>query len=123
MSAADPEFLRLLKKDIDYFERAVERFEELVPRVSAPIQDQWRLRPQCGGTLPWSLKFFWTRRRSARVSPRPQGGTKAEKTTETRSTPIRRHTSSPGFSFSLPSRRPIFGPTDLLRSISWAQQI
>ena len=44
MSAADPEFLRLLKKDIDYFERAVERFEELVPRVSAPIQDQWRLQ-------------------------------------------------------------------------------
>ena len=44
MSAADTEFLRLLKKDIDYFECAVERFEELVPRVSAPIQDQWRLQ-------------------------------------------------------------------------------
>jgi hypothetical protein len=44
MSAADTEFLRLLKKDIDYFERAIERFEELVPRVSAPIQDQWRLQ-------------------------------------------------------------------------------
>src|SRR6267143_4615947 len=44
MSTADTEFLRLLKKDVDYFERAVERFEELVPRVSAPIQDQWRLQ-------------------------------------------------------------------------------
>jgi len=44
MSAADTEFLRLLKKDIDYFERALERFEELVPRVTAPIQDQWRLQ-------------------------------------------------------------------------------
>ena len=44
MSAADTEFLRLLKKDIDYFERAVERFEALVPRASAPIQDQWRLQ-------------------------------------------------------------------------------
>ena len=30
MCAADTEFLRLLKKDIDYFERAIERFEELV---------------------------------------------------------------------------------------------
>src|SRR6202049_4026328 len=44
MSAADTEFLRLLVKDIDYFERAIERFEELIPRVSAPIQDQWRLQ-------------------------------------------------------------------------------
>jgi hypothetical protein len=44
MSAADTEFLRLLTKDIDYFERAIERFEELIPRVSAPIQDQWRLQ-------------------------------------------------------------------------------
>jgi hypothetical protein len=44
MSAADTEFLRLLEKDIDYFERAIERFEELIPRVSAPIQDQWRLQ-------------------------------------------------------------------------------
>jgi hypothetical protein len=44
MSAADTEFLRLLKKDIEYFERAIERFEELVPRVSSPIQDQWRLQ-------------------------------------------------------------------------------
>ena len=30
MSTADTEFLRLLKKDVDYFERAIERFEELV---------------------------------------------------------------------------------------------
>jgi hypothetical protein len=44
MSTADTEFLRLLKKDVDYFERGVERFEELVPSVSAPIQDQWRLQ-------------------------------------------------------------------------------
>jgi len=44
MSTVDTEFLRLLKKDVDYFERAIERFEELVPRVSAPIQDQWRLQ-------------------------------------------------------------------------------
>ena len=44
MSTADTEFLRLLKNDVDYFERAIERFEELVPRVSAPIQDQWRLQ-------------------------------------------------------------------------------
>jgi hypothetical protein len=44
MSTADTEFLRLLKKDIDYFERAIERFEELIPQVSAPIQDQWRLQ-------------------------------------------------------------------------------
>lgn len=45
MSAfADAEFLRLLKKDIEYFERTAEEFEELVPHVSAPVQDQWRLQ-------------------------------------------------------------------------------
>ena len=44
MSSADREFLRVLEKDIDYFERAIERFEELLPRVSAPVQDQWRLQ-------------------------------------------------------------------------------
>jgi hypothetical protein len=47
MSAlADAEFLRLLKKDIDYFERTVELFEDLIPRLSAPVQDQWRLQAQ-----------------------------------------------------------------------------
>jgi hypothetical protein len=47
MSATiDGEFLRLLKKDIDYFERAIERFEDLMPRVCAPVQDQWRLQAQ-----------------------------------------------------------------------------
>lgn len=47
MSAlAETEFVRLLKKDISYFERIVESFEELVPHVSAPVQDQWRLQAQ-----------------------------------------------------------------------------
>jgi len=41
MSAvSDGEFLRLLQKDIEYFESAVERFEDLIPRVCAPVQDQ-----------------------------------------------------------------------------------
>ena len=46
MSATDAEFLRLLRKDIDYFERAIQRFEDLIPHASAPIQDQWRLQAQ-----------------------------------------------------------------------------
>ncbi len=47
MSAiGDAEFLRLLKKDIDYFAAAIERFEDLIPRVCASIQDQWRLQAQ-----------------------------------------------------------------------------
>lgn len=44
--AAETEFLRLLKKDINCFERIVEAFEELIPYLSAPIQDQWRLQAQ-----------------------------------------------------------------------------
>jgi hypothetical protein len=47
MSAiAEAEFLRLLRKDIDYFERTMESFEELIPYLSAPVQDQWRLQAQ-----------------------------------------------------------------------------
>jgi hypothetical protein len=44
--ASDGEFLRLLKKDIDYYRSAIDRFEKLIPRVSAPVQDQWRLQAQ-----------------------------------------------------------------------------
>jgi hypothetical protein len=47
MSAlADTEFLRMLKKDIDYFEQTVELFEDLIPQLSASVQDQWRLQAQ-----------------------------------------------------------------------------
>jgi hypothetical protein len=47
MSAlGDAEFLRLLKEDIDYFTGAVERFEDLIPRVCSSVQDQWRLQAQ-----------------------------------------------------------------------------
>jgi hypothetical protein len=47
MSAlAESEFVRLLKKDISYFEQIIETFEELVPHLSAPLQDQWRLQAQ-----------------------------------------------------------------------------
>lgn len=58
MSVADTEFLRLLKKDIDYFERAIERFEELVPRVSAPIQDQWRLQATARRNFTMELEIL-----------------------------------------------------------------
>ncbi len=47
MSAAgDREFLRLLQKDIDYYAQALERFENMIPRVSSTLQDQWRLQAQ-----------------------------------------------------------------------------
>jgi hypothetical protein len=47
MSAvAEAEFLRLLKKDIENFERTVDLFEELIPHLSASVQDQWRLQAQ-----------------------------------------------------------------------------
>ncbi|MGA8438921.1 MAG: hypothetical protein WB762_30185 [Candidatus Sulfotelmatobacter sp.] len=47
MSAvSDAEFVRLLRKDVDYFTQAMERFEDLIPNVCAPVQDQWRLQAQ-----------------------------------------------------------------------------
>ena len=59
MSAiGDAEFLRLLQKDIEYFERAVERFENLIPRVSAPLQDQWRLQAQSRRNFAMELEVL-----------------------------------------------------------------
>jgi hypothetical protein len=52
------EFLRLLKKDIEYFERAIVRFEDLIPRVSAPVQDQWRLQAQARRNFALELEIL-----------------------------------------------------------------
>jgi hypothetical protein len=54
----DGEFLRLLKKDIDYFDRAIERFEDLIPRVCAPVQDQWRLQAQSRRNFALELEIL-----------------------------------------------------------------
>jgi hypothetical protein len=59
MSASrDAEFLQLLKKDVDYFALAVERFEELIPRVCASIQDQWRLQAQTRRNFALELEIL-----------------------------------------------------------------
>lgn len=59
MSAiGDAEFLRLLKKDIDYFGQAVERFENLIPRVCSQVQDQWRLQAQARRNFAMDLEIL-----------------------------------------------------------------
>lgn len=59
MSAiGDAEFLRLLKSDIDYFGRAVSRFEDLIPRVCASVQDQWRLQAQSRRNFALELEIL-----------------------------------------------------------------
>jgi hypothetical protein len=59
MSAiGDMEFLRLLKEDIEYYERLIERFEDIIPRVSAPIQDQWRLQAQSRRAFVMDLEIL-----------------------------------------------------------------
>ena len=59
MSAvSDGEFLRLLQKDIEYFEHSVERFEDLIPRVCAPVQDQWRLQAQSRRNFSLELEIL-----------------------------------------------------------------
>ena len=59
MSAiTNTEFLRLLRKDLDYFRRAIERFENLVPNVCAPVQDQWRLQAQARKNFSLELEIL-----------------------------------------------------------------
>jgi len=55
-AASDAEFFKLLKTDIDYFTRALERFEDLIPRVCAPVQDQWRLQAQARKNFAMDLR-------------------------------------------------------------------
>lgn len=67
MSAlAEAEFLRLLKKDIDYFERTVDLFEELIPYLSAPLQDQWRLQAQSRKNFALELVILLEKAEEAR---------------------------------------------------------
>jgi hypothetical protein len=54
----DGEFLRLLKNDIDYFARAIDRFEDLIPRVCASVQDQWRLQAQTRRNFALELEIL-----------------------------------------------------------------
>jgi len=59
MSAiGDAEFLRLLKSDIDYFGRAIDRFENLIPRVCSSVQDQWRLQAQSRRNFALELEIL-----------------------------------------------------------------
>jgi hypothetical protein len=70
MSAfADAEFLRLLKKDIEYFERTAEEFEELVPHVSAPVQDQWRLQAQSRRNFALELVILMEKAERFAIAP------------------------------------------------------
>jgi hypothetical protein len=70
MSAfADAEFLRLLKKDIEYFERTAEEFEELVPHVSAPVQDQWRLQAQSRRNFALELVILMEKAEQFAIAP------------------------------------------------------
>jgi hypothetical protein len=56
--SGDLEFLRLLKKDVDYFTQAISRFEDLIPGVCASVQDQWRLQAQSRRNFALELEIL-----------------------------------------------------------------
>ena len=59
MSATgDAEFFQMLKKDIDYLKNGIERFEDLIPHTSAPVQDQWRLQAQARRNFTMELEIL-----------------------------------------------------------------
>jgi hypothetical protein len=68
---AEAEFLRLLKKDISYFESVVETFEDLVPHLSAPVQDQWRLQAQSRSNFALELMILLEKAEQFSGSPAP----------------------------------------------------
>ena len=57
-TAGDAKFFEMLKKDIDYFTRAIQRFEDLIPAVCAPVQDQWRLQAQARKNFALELEIL-----------------------------------------------------------------
>ena len=75
MSApGDAEFLRLLKKDVDYFTNAVERFEDLIPQVCASIQDQWRLQAQSRRNFALELEILMEKAEECVSAPLAEEG-------------------------------------------------
>jgi hypothetical protein len=68
---AEAEFLRLLKKDISYFEWVVEVFEELIPHLSAPVQDQWRLQATSRRNFARDLMILLEKAEQFSGSPAP----------------------------------------------------
>jgi len=66
---SDQEFLRLLQKDIDYYARALERFEEMIPRVSSTLQDQWRLQAQARRNFALELDILLEKAQIAAAAP------------------------------------------------------
>ncbi|HZW81771.1 MAG TPA: hypothetical protein VFF50_14960 [Candidatus Deferrimicrobiaceae bacterium] len=71
-AASDAEFFKLLKTDIDYFTSAIERFEDLIPRVCAPVQDQWRLQAQARKNFAMDLRILLDKAERC-AEPSPQG--------------------------------------------------
>ena len=57
-TAGDAKFFEMLKKDIDYFTRAIHGFEDLIPAVCAPVQDQWRLQAQARKNFALELEIL-----------------------------------------------------------------
>ena len=56
--AIDAEFCHLLRKDIEYLTRGIERFEDLLPYASAAVQDQWRLQAQARRIFTMELEIL-----------------------------------------------------------------
>jgi len=75
-AASDREFLRMLEKDIDYYAQALERFENMIPRVSSTLQDQWRLQAQARRNFALELDILLEKAHVAAGVPAPENSHK-----------------------------------------------
>jgi hypothetical protein len=69
---SDREFLRMLEKDVDYYAQALDRFENMIPRVSAPLQDQWRLQAQARRNFALELDILLEKAQIVAAAPVPE---------------------------------------------------
>ena len=58
MATTREQFIELLKQDIEQFETAAMRIEELLPHLGAELQEQWKLTAKARRSMSTELRML-----------------------------------------------------------------
>ena len=58
MATTREQFIELLKQDIEQFETAAQRIEELLPHLGTELQEQWKLTAKARRSMSTELRML-----------------------------------------------------------------
>ena len=58
MTTAQEQFIEILRQDVEQFEAAAERIEELLPHLGRELQEQWRFTAKARRSLIEELRVL-----------------------------------------------------------------